>query len=166
MVAGDRCRFTGEVEPVLLDVSSILVDRILLLDSYFYVVVFHGSTIAQWRKAGYQDLPEHAAFKQLLQVWSFSPSAPQPPTKDGRQEITIIKELPLAVACCRVISEALQICPQVSSLFTTYRTTAAFWPAGAASIFAPLCSTAAAFSAPQLRQCLQRFATQVHHSFQ
>lgn len=31
-------------------------------------VVFHGSTIAQWRKAGYQDQPEHAAFKQLLQV--------------------------------------------------------------------------------------------------
>ena len=31
-------------------------------------VVFHGSTVAQWRKAGYQDQPEHAAFKQLLQV--------------------------------------------------------------------------------------------------
>ena len=31
-------------------------------------MVFHGSTIAQWRKAGYQDQPEHAAFKQLLQV--------------------------------------------------------------------------------------------------
>eukprot|EP00884_Botryococcus_braunii_P021827 jgi/Botrbrau1/8328/Bobra.0081s0017.1 len=60
--------FTGEVEPVLLDVSSILPDRILLLDSYFYVVVFHGSTIAQWRKAGYQDQPEHAAFKQLLEA--------------------------------------------------------------------------------------------------
>ena len=45
--------FSGP-EPALLDVSSILPDRILLLDTYFVVVVFHGSTVAQWRKAGYQ----------------------------------------------------------------------------------------------------------------
>jgi protein transport protein SEC23 len=55
-------------EPVLLDVTSITPDRILLLDAYFYVVVFHGSTVAQWRKAGYQDQPEHAAFKALLEA--------------------------------------------------------------------------------------------------
>jgi protein transport protein SEC23 len=60
--------FNGPPEPVLLDVSSIAPDRILMLDAYFYVVVFHGSTIAQWRKAGYQDQAEHAAFKQLLQA--------------------------------------------------------------------------------------------------
>ncbi|GAB4820058.1 hypothetical protein N2152v2_007104 [Parachlorella kessleri] len=60
--------FTGPPEPVLLDVSSIAPDRILLLDSYFYVVIFHGSTVAQWRKAGYQDQPEHAAFKALLEA--------------------------------------------------------------------------------------------------
>jgi hypothetical protein len=41
-------------EPALLDVSSILADRVLLLDTFFIVVVFHGTTIAQWRKAGYQ----------------------------------------------------------------------------------------------------------------
>jgi protein transport protein SEC23 len=58
--------FSGPPEPVLLDVSSIAPDRVLLLDAYFYVVVFHGSTVAQWRKAGYQDQPEHAAFKALL----------------------------------------------------------------------------------------------------
>ncbi|KAL4422806.1 hypothetical protein ABPG75_009003 [Micractinium tetrahymenae] len=60
--------FNGPPEPVLLDVSSIAPDRILMLDAYFYVVVFHGSTVAQWRKAGYQEQPEHAAFKQLLQA--------------------------------------------------------------------------------------------------
>ena len=32
------------------------------------MVVFHGSTVAQWRKAAYQDQPEHAAFKALLQA--------------------------------------------------------------------------------------------------
>jgi protein transport protein SEC23 len=55
-------------EPVLLDVTSVTPDRILLLDAYFYVVVFHGSTVAQWRKAGYQRQPEHAAFKALLEA--------------------------------------------------------------------------------------------------
>jgi hypothetical protein len=53
---------------VLLDVASIAPDRILLLDSYFYVVVFHGTSIAQWRKEGYHLQPEHAGFKQLLEV--------------------------------------------------------------------------------------------------
>jgi len=36
--------------PVLLDVSSITPDRILLLDTYFNVVVFHGETVAEWRR--------------------------------------------------------------------------------------------------------------------
>jgi hypothetical protein len=53
---------------VLLDVTSIAPDRILLLDSYFYVVVFHGSSIAQWRKDGFHLNPDHAHFKELLEV--------------------------------------------------------------------------------------------------
>lgn len=60
--------FNGPPEPVLLDVSSINPERILLLDAFFYVVVFHGSTIAQWRKAEYHIQAEHAAFKQLLEA--------------------------------------------------------------------------------------------------
>ncbi|XP_028961306.2 protein transport protein SEC23 C-like isoform X2 [Malus domestica] len=56
--------FHSGPEPALLDVAAIAADRILLLDAYFTVVIFHGSTIAQWRKAGYQDLPEH-------QLWNF-----------------------------------------------------------------------------------------------
>lgn len=51
--------FQSGPEPALLDVISIAADKILLLDSYFTIVVFHGSTIAQWRKAGYHELPEH-----------------------------------------------------------------------------------------------------------
>ena len=43
-------------------------NTILVLDSYFYVVVFHGTTIAQWRNDRYQDQEEYAAFKQLLEV--------------------------------------------------------------------------------------------------
>ncbi|KAM7266316.1 hypothetical protein ACFE04_004213 [Oxalis oulophora] len=59
--------FDSMPQPALLDVASISADRILLLDSYFSVVIFHGMTIAQWRNSGYQHQPEHAAFAQLLQ---------------------------------------------------------------------------------------------------
>jgi protein transport protein SEC23 len=58
--------FNGPPEPVLLDVQSIAADRILLLDSFFSVVVFHGTSVAQWRKADYHKQAEHAAFAQLL----------------------------------------------------------------------------------------------------
>uniref|UniRef100_M8C178 Protein transport protein SEC23 n=1 Tax=Aegilops tauschii TaxID=37682 RepID=M8C178_AEGTA len=54
--------------PVLLDATAIAPDKILLLDSYFSVVIFHGITIAQWRKAGYQDQEGHEAFAQLLKA--------------------------------------------------------------------------------------------------
>lgn len=60
--------FHSGPEPVLLDVSAISAERILLLDSYFTVVVFHGSNITQWRKAGYHNQPEHEAFAMLLRA--------------------------------------------------------------------------------------------------
>lgn len=55
-------------QPVLLDSSSILPDRILLMDTFYHILIYHGETIAQWVKAGYQDLPEYENFKQLLQA--------------------------------------------------------------------------------------------------
>ncbi|KAF5465105.1 hypothetical protein F2P56_015136 [Juglans regia] len=60
--------FNSLPAPALLDVASIAADRILLLDSYFSVVIFHGMQIAQWRNAGYHNQPEHRAFAQLLQA--------------------------------------------------------------------------------------------------
>lgn len=60
--------FNSPPEPALLDVASIAADRLLLLDSYFTVVVFRGMTIAQWRNAGYQKQPEHQAFAALLEA--------------------------------------------------------------------------------------------------
>uniref|UniRef100_A0A1I7XD45 Protein transport protein SEC23 n=1 Tax=Heterorhabditis bacteriophora TaxID=37862 RepID=A0A1I7XD45_HETBA len=98
--------FSGPPEPVLLDTSSILPDRILLMDDYFHVLIYHGQvyiyiykylfiyrnvlvgrkcllniinldsiyingfiklqTIAAWRKMNYQEDPQYASFKQLL----------------------------------------------------------------------------------------------------
>lgn len=60
--------FNGPPEPVLLDTSSILPDRILLMDTFFHIVIYYGETMTQWRKAGYQDMPEYENFKQLLQA--------------------------------------------------------------------------------------------------
>lgn len=60
--------FNGPPEPVLLDTSSIQPDRILLMDTFFQILIFHGETIAQWRSLKYQDMPEYENFKQLLQV--------------------------------------------------------------------------------------------------
>ncbi|XP_071447593.1 protein transport protein Sec23A isoform X2 [Hetaerina americana] len=60
--------FNGPPEPVLLDTSSIQPDRILLMDTFFQLLIFHGETIAQWRQLRYQDMPEYENFKQLLQA--------------------------------------------------------------------------------------------------
>ncbi|KAL0924373.1 hypothetical protein M5K25_005195 [Dendrobium thyrsiflorum] len=60
--------FAAPPSPALLDVASIAADRILLLDAYFSVVIFHGTTVAQWRNMGYQNQPEHQAFALLLQA--------------------------------------------------------------------------------------------------
>ncbi|CAD5223089.1 unnamed protein product [Bursaphelenchus okinawaensis] len=60
--------FNGPPEPVLLDTSSIQPDRILLMDDYFHVLIYHGQTIDQWKRANYQDDPQYATFKQLLEA--------------------------------------------------------------------------------------------------
>lgn len=58
----------GPPTPALLDVASIQPDRILLLDDFFHLVVLYGTTIAQWREAGYHTQPEHAEFR-CVGVW-------------------------------------------------------------------------------------------------
>lgn len=60
--------FNGPPEPVLLDTSSITPDRILLMDTFFQILIFHGETIHQWKQAGYHNQPEYANFKQLLEA--------------------------------------------------------------------------------------------------
>ncbi|XP_014212408.1 protein transport protein Sec23A [Copidosoma floridanum] len=60
--------FSGPPEAVLLDTSSIQPDRILLMDTFFQILIFHGETIAQWRQLKYQDRPEYENFSQLLEA--------------------------------------------------------------------------------------------------
>lgn len=55
-----------ESQPVLLDSTSIQPQHILLLDTFFHILIFHGETIAEWRKAGYQEQEGYENFTQLL----------------------------------------------------------------------------------------------------
>jgi protein transport protein SEC23 len=54
-------------QPVLLDSASIQPAHILLLDTFFHILIFHGETIAEWRKAGYQTQPGYENFAVLLE---------------------------------------------------------------------------------------------------
>lgn len=60
--------FNGPPVPALLDATSVRSDTILLLDSFFYVVVFHGDTIAAWRDQKFHEDPQHINFKNLLEA--------------------------------------------------------------------------------------------------
>ena len=55
-------------QPVLLDSVSIQPNVILLLDTFFHVLIWHDETVAAWRKAKYQDDPTYAGFKNLLEM--------------------------------------------------------------------------------------------------
>eukprot|EP00914_Ancora_sagittata_P024633 GHVO01049213.1.p1 GENE.GHVO01049213.1~~GHVO01049213.1.p1 ORF type:complete len:602 (+),score=100.31 GHVO01049213.1:23-1807(+) len=54
--------------PVPLDIASLRPDCGLLLDSFFHVVVWIGDQIKRWKDEGYQDRPDFAHFKALLQA--------------------------------------------------------------------------------------------------
>ncbi len=58
--------FEGPPYPVLLASTSVHPDKILLLDTFFRIVIHYGETIANWRKAGYDKDPQHEAFRILL----------------------------------------------------------------------------------------------------
>jgi protein transport protein SEC23 len=60
--------FNGPPQAALLDSESVRPDTILLLDTFFHVVVFHGETIAAWREQGYHEQEEHASFRALLEA--------------------------------------------------------------------------------------------------
>ena len=54
-------------EPVLLDSASIQPNHILLLDTFFHILIYHGETIAEWRKAGYHEQEGYENFRDLLE---------------------------------------------------------------------------------------------------
>jgi protein transport protein SEC23 len=53
--------------PVLLSSTSLAPDRILMLDTFFHLVIWHGKTISDWKAKGYQNDPNYGSFRQLLE---------------------------------------------------------------------------------------------------
>ena len=88
--------FSGPPQPVLLDVTSIAPDRILLLDTFFQVIVFHGETISAWRKQGYHEDQEHINFRELLNA----------PKEDAAMLLQERFPVPMYVECDQYGSQA------------------------------------------------------------
>ena len=38
------------------------------MDTFFHILIYHGETIALWRKQKYHEQPQHENFRQLLQA--------------------------------------------------------------------------------------------------
>jgi len=76
-------------QPVLLDSSSIQSETVLLLDTFFHILIFHGETMAEWRKAGYQDQEGYENFRELLEA----------PKEDAKDLIQDRFPLPRFIVC-------------------------------------------------------------------
>lgn len=57
-----------QAQPVLLDNDQMKANRILLLDTFFYICIWKGDTIYKWEKAGYHNDPSYENFKALLEA--------------------------------------------------------------------------------------------------
>ncbi|CAH6723578.1 protein transport protein Sec23p [[Candida] jaroonii] len=58
----------NEPEPVLLDSVSLTKNGILLLDTFFQILIYHGEQVASWRKAGYHEMEGYEHFKEFLEA--------------------------------------------------------------------------------------------------
>jgi len=83
-------------QPAMLDSQSVQADVILLLDTFFHVVVFHGETIAAWREAKYHEQEEHIQFRQLLEA----------PQEDAQVIMDLRFPVPRFIVCDQHKSEA------------------------------------------------------------
>jgi protein transport protein SEC23 len=58
----------GPAAPVMLDVTSLAPNRILVLDTFFHIVIWYGSTIDKWRRDGVHLKAEYDYFARLLEA--------------------------------------------------------------------------------------------------
>ncbi|OAR01554.1 hypothetical protein LLEC1_05709 [Akanthomyces lecanii] len=108
-------------QPVLLDSASIQPTHILLLDTFFHILIFHGETVAEWRKAGYQDQEGYENFAALLEQ----------PKEDARDLITDRFPLPRFIVCDAGGSQARFLLSKLNP--STTHTTGPYGGTGAAS---------------------------------
>lgn len=56
-----------EASPVLLDIDSMQDEVVLLMDTFFFICIWKGATIASWEKEKYHENPEYENVKNLLE---------------------------------------------------------------------------------------------------
>ncbi|KAI0240092.1 GTPase-activating protein S23 [Massospora cicadina] len=88
--------FDRDPEPVLLDSVSAKPDVVLLLDTFFHLLIWHGETLAQWRKAGYHEQEGYENFKQLLDA----------PKADAQELLSTRFPIPRYIVCDQNGSQA------------------------------------------------------------
>jgi protein transport protein SEC23 len=64
----DSYTLDNDPEPVILSAHSVDPKNVLLLDTFFHVIVHYGETIASWRNAGYHTQPEYENLRELLEA--------------------------------------------------------------------------------------------------
>lgn len=103
--------------PVLLSAASVTRDNVLLLDTFFHIIVHYGGNIAKWAEAGYQNNPDYENLKELLDA----------PKADASMLIADRMPMPMYVVCNQNTSQARFLTASVDPTIT--HTTAA--PGGA-----------------------------------
>lgn len=109
--------FNSEPAPVLLDSVSAKPDVILLLDTFFHILIWHGETIAQWKKAGYQDQPNYEGFKLLLEA----------PREDAQELLQDRFPIPRYIECDQGGSQARFLLSKLNPS-TTHASNAGYYP--------------------------------------
>jgi protein transport protein SEC23 len=113
--------FDTPPQPVLLDSVSIKPDVILLLDTFFHILIFHGETVAQWRKAGYQEQEGYENFAELLEA----------PAADAQDLLMDRFPIPRYIVCDQGGSQARFLLSKLNPS-TTHMSTSMYGNQGAA----------------------------------
>lgn len=94
--------------PVLLSAGSVTKDNVLLLDTFFHIIIHYGSHIAKWADEGYQNLPDYENLKELLEM----------PKTDAAQLIADRMPMPMYVVCNQNTSQARFLTASVDPTIT------------------------------------------------
>ncbi|KAA8904166.1 hypothetical protein FN846DRAFT_953070 [Sphaerosporella brunnea] len=119
----DSYTFDEQPRPVLLDSTSIQPNTILLLDTFFHILIFHGETIAEWKKIGYHAQEGYENFKELLEL----------PKEDAKELIADRFPLPRFIVCDAGGSQARFLLSKLNP--STTHTSGGFGGVNAQTIF-------------------------------
>lgn len=98
----------NDPNPVLLSAGSVTKDNVLLLDTFFHIIVHYGATIAKWAEAGYHENPEYENLKELIET----------PKADAAQLIADRMPMPMYVVCNQGTSQARFLTASVDPTIT------------------------------------------------